>query len=204
MADEASDYVAGRYDRARTSIVAFVPWSVFAASEGYRASAAALGDAAFAGKIAARLHRQRKDRLHATVCNLLHLTHSPDEIEAAIAEIEKQPAFDVRIWGPWLGHDRNNGRLYLPFTPERRGGRDALGDIQAAAGVVPTRFYGLGIEQFTDHLSAQEAEELDGVLQRFKDVAIADVRVRELALIQTHDDLILSSTVTRRIRLRCA
>jgi len=200
--DDSTDYLAGRYDRARTSIVLFVPWSAFEASEGYRAFNAALKGASFSGKIAWRLHLQRKDRLHATVCNLLHLTHSPDQITASIASIEKQPAFDVRLLGPWLGHDRNNGRIYLPLTPERRGQGDALGDIQEVAGVNRTRFYGLGVQQFTDHLHPEEAEELEGILARFRDSSIAEIRVRELALIRTHDDLILNSRVIRRIQLR--
>lgn len=200
--DAASDYEHGRYRAARISVVCFVPWHVLERSPAFAQFEAAMRTAPFAAKIAWDNYAIRRDRLHATVCGQLHRTHDLAQIEQLADAMSAAPAFDLHIGGPWMGRSRNLGRCYLPLLPQADALGNPLSRIQGLSGGEITGFYGLGLHQFADHLDPEEADALRAIMRRFGPRVLAQTRVDSLALIATHDDLILDSRILRHIPLR--
>lgn len=198
-----TDYVHGRYAQERISVVALMPDSLFH-TPAMTSWLTAMRRAPFAHKVAWAMHERRLHRLHATVSGRLNLRLSPDQIEEAVDALAVLHAFAVRALGPWLGRHRNNGRLYLPLAPihSTRQTVNPLYEAQRMLGQSPTDLFVLGLLQFTDHLTPAEASHLVAILTEYAGVGVFDAYIDELAVIATHDDLILDSVVRRRIRLQ--
>jgi hypothetical protein len=191
----------GRYATARVSLVVFTPLDDLLASPPYRELVARHQRSRLAPWIAWDLLDRRRDRIHATVCARLTTRLDPAELGRRLACLRQLAPFALRVTGPWVSGVFNLGRIYLPIYPEVRDGVDVLRSIQRAMGWTETGFYAIGLFNLLDHLGERETAELGEIVAAYRDTAVLELAVRELAVVATHDDLLLDSTVVERIPL---
>ena len=199
--DEGSDYVDGRYRRARVSLVLFLPPEALAASPAFQALTTDLEASRLAPKVAWAMAHRRAALLHATVVAGLEARLDPPAIETLVDRLDGWPPFEVQVRGPWVGARANVGRIYLPLYPEMRDGEDCLAAVQRALDGPLTRFYAAGLHNLTDHLTATEAAELAAIVRRYRDEVLVTLPVERLDLVAVRDDLILDSEVLRTVTL---
>lgn len=195
---DGSDYERGHYERTRRSLVVPVDPADLEASPTFRAVDAALRASSFTAKMAWRVMRQRKDKLHATLGSGIAAERVPAIVAGVRAVMGEIGDFALRLGAPMVG-DRNFGRIYLPVYPEQRGGEDVLARLQEVAGLQRTGLYLVGYYSLADHLTAAETAELDAILTAHEGATLATIQVHRLWLMQTHDDLALSARVLHEI-----
>jgi hypothetical protein len=194
----AKDYLNGVHGRVH-SLVAPVPDAALAASPAFRILTEQLRSASFAPKIAWDVAARRAGKLHATLCGSLGAGETPPALDtAALASVGP---FRLRLAALFSG-DVNRGRLYLEAHPEERGGVNMVHRIQAALGRPATDLYVVGLHNLTDDLTTAEAAELTALIKGWRGRAIAEIRIAELWLLSSLDDLVLDSRIEQRIRLR--
>jgi hypothetical protein len=194
------DYDHGVHGRTH-SLVLPVPDAVLAGSAGWRSLEDALRRASFSGKVAWEMARRRAGKLHATVCgSLAGGDHAPAIPDAALAALRAVGPFHVRLEGLFSGNV-NRGRLYLEAHPEQRNGCNVLHLVQDALGRPLSDLYVVGVHNLMDDLTPDEGAELAAIIRRLRNAPVAEVRVEELWLLSSRDDLVLDSRVERRLQL---
>lgn len=191
-----TDYEMGRHGSVY-SLVLPIDAEALEASPAWRAFDTELRDAPFAGKIAWDLLPNRRERLHATICGSLARDVPPVIAHDALADIAP---FEIELRGVFSGNV-NLGRLYLPVYPERVKGQNAIHNVQCAIGRPVTSMYLVGMHNLTDHLTVTETAALAALLARWQDRLLARLRISELWLLGSRDDLVLDATVDARLRL---
>ena len=89
----------------------------------------------------------------------------------------------------------NRGRLYLPVYPEKRAGRNALQEVQAAFGRTPGDLWLVGLYNLTDDLDAAETAALAEIVARWWSKSLLRLTVSELQVMGASDDLVLDAHV---------
>ncbi|WP_199085391.1 hypothetical protein [Bosea sp. ASV33] len=176
------------------SLVLPVEDGTLRASPAFVALEAELKAAPFAGKIAWDILPKRQDRLHATVCGSLSLAEPPTITAETREALRKIEPFTVELRGLFSGNV-NRGRLYLPVYPEKRAGRNALQDVQAAFGRAPGDLWLVGLYNFIDDLDADETAALAGIVSRWWGTSLLNLTVSELQVMGASDDLVLDAHV---------
>lgn len=199
--DEETDYVSGRYDHPRISLVAFLPRDLLLSNDNYVGYLESLQKCSFSSKINWDIHNVRSLRLHATICGRIQEKYNIQDLDSFFAEIEKMEPFKIRVYGPWMNASRNVGRLYLPLASELIRGIGAFERMQMLMQVPSTKFYAVGVHQFTDSLSVEETLELETLLDSYRGQKLVDFIMDEVSIIKTHDDLILESEILKNIHL---
>ena len=190
----------GRYEAGRISAVVRLASEVLEESAAYRDLVARLRASPVGAKVDWAMAERRRDVLHATLRSGLErdgLFEARCRLEAAAGS----GPVAVTIGGLWAGTAFNRGRLYLPLYPERRGGDAALGLLQRRLGGRETRFYSIGLFNLVDDLDEAETAALGRVIEASAGTRIAETAFEELALLETHDDLVLDGRVTDTVRL---
>jgi hypothetical protein len=154
-----------------------------------------------APKIAWDIVVRRQDKLHATIVGSLGEGEicpvlSPDALKA----LALLGPLRVRLRGLFSGNV-NKGRLYLKAYPEKREGQNAFQLIQRSLGRPTTDLYVIGLYNFTDHLSPEEAAELAQIVERWWQNDLVDITVHDLWLMSSRDDLVLDSRIEKHISL---
>lgn len=198
---DGTDYDMGRYDRARISLVAPVPYRHLGVSATFNRVLADLRASPLGGKIHWDSFERRKDRLHLTICGRLETKLSAPEIDAAIPVIARHAAFRVRLGGPWIG-SMNTGRIYLPVYPERKGPEDSLRLVQRSLNWPESRLYVVGLWNLTDHLDMAETSALQHFIARYSGEILSEILIDELHLTTTHDDMALSGQTRNVMKLQ--
>ncbi|WP_377848783.1 hypothetical protein [Bosea sp. UC22_33] len=150
--------------------------------------------APFAGKIAWDILPKRQDRLHATVCGSLSLEEPPAITTETREALRKIEPFTIELRGLFSGNV-NRGRLYLPVYPEKRAGRNALQDVQAAFGRAPGDLWLVGLYNLTEDLDAAETAALADIVARWWGKSLLSLTVTELQVMGASDDLVLDAHV---------
>lgn len=194
------DTVMGRHEASRVSAVVRVAAETLDASPAYREVEAALRAASFTAKIDWTMAARRRDVLHATLYACFETAMPHSEFGTCLRRAAGFGAVAVRIGGPWIGASFNRGRIYLPLYPERRDGEDAFALLQRRLGGRETRFYTIGLFNLVDDLDAVETAELGRLIATWQATPLAEIRVEELALIETRDDLLLDGRIVDRVR----
>lgn len=190
----------GRYEASRISAVVRLPSEVLEASPAYRDLVARLRASSVGAKVDWTMAERRRDVLHATLCSGLER----DGLSEAKCRLEAVAGFGpvaVAIGGLWAGTAFNRGRLCLPLYPERRGDDDAFQQLQRRLGGRETRFYSIGLFNLVDDLDEVETAALGRVVEAGAGTRIAEAAFEELALLETHDDLVLDGRVIDIVRL---
>ena len=190
---EGKFYEMGRHPQV-FSLVLPVDDRALRASPAFLALEDALRAAPFAGKIAWDILPRRRERLHATLCGSLGLGEPPAiaaETRDALRRIEP---FTVELRGLFSGNV-NRGRLYLPFYPEKRAGRNALQEVQAAFGRAPGDLWLVGLYNLTGDLDADETAALAEIISRWWNKPLLRFTVSELQVMGASDDLVLDAHV---------
>ncbi len=196
-----TDTVIGRHERLRFAIVAWIRPDVLGESAVYRDLVTALRDSPVAAKIDWRMAERRRDLLHATLWSRLELTMDLDEARRRLALAHGTGPIDVAIGSFWMGSAFNRGRIYLPLYPERREEGDALALLQRRLGGRETGVYAVGLFNLTDDLDEAETTALAQVIGDAEGRIVAETTIREIALIETHDDLVLSGHTVDAVAL---
>ena len=158
----------------------------------------ALRNASFSGKIAWDLLAKRKNLLHATISSGLEHDCTEYVTKALQSFINAPPYKKYRLGGIFNG-PVNTGRLYLKVYPEAVGAGHIFGEIQSLLGLKQTQFFLVGYFNLTDHLDQHETQELSIILDRFRNETFWEDDLKELWLISTQDDLVLSGKITKKI-----
>lgn len=190
---EGKFYEMGRHP-AVYSLVLPVADEALHASSAFLALETELKVAPFAGKIAWDLLPKRQDRLHATVCGSLSLAEPPAIIAETREALRRIEPFTVELRGLFSGNV-NRGRLYLPAYPEKRAGRNALQEVQAAFGRAPGDLWLVGLYNLTDDLDAAETAALAEIVSCWWGKSLLRLTVSELQVIGASDDLVLDAYV---------
>jgi len=109
-------------------------------------------------------------------------------------------SWDVFSRGLFSGNI-NIGRLYLKVYPEQRNGKNMCHVIQSILGSRMTDLYVVGLFNFIEELNCSEAQDLREILDRWWDVDIVDLRLENLWLMKSKDDLVLNGSIDQHIRL---
>lgn len=195
-----SDAVMGRYEASRMSAVVRLASEVLEESAAYRDLVARLRASPVGAKVDWAMAERRRDVLHATLRSDLER----DRLSEAKRRLTSASGFGpvaVAIGGLWVGTAFNRGRLYLPLYPERRGDDDAFGLLQRRLGGRETRFYSIGLFNLVDDLDEVETAALGTVVEAGAGTRIAETTFEELALLETHDDLVLDGRAIETVRL---
>ncbi|PWK70793.1 hypothetical protein [Aminobacter sp. AP02] len=195
---EGTDYLDGRYEIARHSLVLPIDAGELARSEVFGAFERELRAFSFSDKIEWTLSQQRASKLHATIVNGLAEPEFGRCADAAATVLRSTRGFSVRIGGPFLG-EFNTGRIYFPVYPEQRGGNDIFALIQDACGAMQTRLYLIGYYHFASSLTPAETDELAGLVEQWRHRVLAHLAVKSLAIQSTNDDLALSARIVSTI-----
>lgn len=194
------DYVDGRYERPRHSLIAPVSAADLMASPVFREMEAEMRAASFAAKIHWGLCETRAATLHATIVNGL-VERDIDTCAKAVADgLRFIDAITFRLGGPFIGM-KNFGRIYFPVYPQIIRGEDAFALIQDACGAPRTRFYVVGYYHLTDALDAPETHDLALLLERWRGRIMAELTLSTLTIQATNDDLALTGRPVARIEL---
>ena len=195
-----SDAVMGRYEASRISAVVQLPSAVLEASPAYRDLVTRLRTSPVGAKVDWAMAERRRDVLHATLRSGLE-RDGLSEAKCRLLSAAGFGSVGVAIGGLWAGTAFNRGRLYLPLYPERRGDDDAFGLLQRRLGGRETRFYSIGLSNLADDLDEAETTALGRVIEAGAGTRIAETTFEELALLETHDDLVLDGRVIDTVRL---
>lgn len=197
---EGTAYEMGRHARV-FSLGLPIPGEALFRSSAYRQLEKGLSDLPFAHKIAWRLLEQRREKLHATICNSLAIGDEPPTFDEGFRrELAGIGPVQVELRGLFSGNV-NVGRLYLRVYPERRGGVNVLRYIQRMLGRNETDLYLVGIYNFIDDLNIVEASALGQAIVQWWDRPILRFEADHLWLLAAEDDLVLNGHVVEAIPL---
>lgn len=192
------DYCMGKYSIHRYSIVLPVSNERLRQTTTFVEIEKALRNASFASKIAWDLLNKRKSLIHATISSGLKHDCVEHATTALQTFLDTQPVKRYRLGGIFMG-SVNTGRLYLKVYPEVVGAGHIFGEIQSLLGLKQTQFFLVGYFNLTDHLNQSETQELSAILHRFSNETLWENELRELWIISTQDDLVLSGKITNKI-----
>jgi hypothetical protein len=192
-AREGTTYDMGRHARVFSLALPVAP-EALESSEPYRELEQELRTAPFAHKIAWELLKQRRAKLHATVCGSLSVGEPPLIDEAQRRALAGLGPVEVELRGLFSGNV-NVGRLYFRVYPERRNGMNLLRQIQRTLGRKETDLYVVGVYNFSDDLDAAEASALAGMIERWWERPILRFAADHLWLLGAMDDLVLDAAV---------
>ncbi|MGK3131588.1 hypothetical protein ACCW76_20615 [Pantoea sp. C8B4] len=192
------DYCMGTYNTHRHSIVLPVSDERLRQTSTFIEIEKALRTASFASKIAWDLLEKRKNLLHATISSGLNHDCIEFSIESLQTILDTQPVKKYRLGGIFMG-PVNTGRLYLKVYPEATCSGHIFGEIQSQLGLRQTEFFLVGYFNLTDHLNQPETVELSEILSRFCNETFWEDELRELWIISTQDDLVLSGKISKKI-----
>lgn len=187
-----TETVLGRHAGRRLAVVAWIAPRTLEESVAYRDLVGTLRDSPVAAKIDWRMAEFRRDLLHATLWSRLELTMDVDEARQRLSLARGSGSIEIVIGGFWMGSAFNRGRIYLPLYPERRQEGDALALLQRRLGGRETGVYAVGLFNLVDDLDEAETAALAQVIGAAEGRIVAETTIREIALIETHDDLALS------------
>ena len=191
-------YRSGRYVQTRFSLVLPVSVADLEANPAFRKVDEAMRSSGFADKIAWDVMEQRRSLMHATISGGLFEADLPD-IAASLEEyIAKHGSPAYRVGGPIIGQ-KNTGRIYFPVFPEDRNGENSFHALQGAIGKPRTDIFLVGYYSLFDHLNVQQTAELAKLLEQFAASTLLESIGREVWLLATNDDLVLSGTVRSRV-----
>lgn len=190
----------GRYEASRISAVVRLPSAVLEGSAVYRDLVTRLRTSPVGAKVDWVMAERRRDVLHATLISGLE-RDGLSEAKRRLASVAGSGPVAVAIGGLWVGTAFNRGRLYLPLYPERRGDDDAFQLLQRRLGGRETRFYSIGLFNLLDDLDEAETAALGKVVAAGEGTMITETTFEELALLETHDDLVLDGRTIDTARL---
>ena len=196
-----TDYLDGRYEAERYSLVVPVSFRDLAASASFQGVDAALRNSRFAGKIAFDLCERRAAKLHVTLGSGLVQSELDQRARAVARQVPGLGALRFRLLGPFLG-SKNTGRIYFPAYPENMDGQDVFGLIQDALGVRRTRFYVLGYYNLVEELDPEETSALWRIVEDWSQVEMLRVESDACFIQATNDDLVLSGRAVIAIDAR--
>ena len=191
------DYCMGTYNTHRRSIVLPISDERLRQTTTFIEIEKALRNASFTNKIAWDLLEKRKNLLHATISSGLNDNCIELAIESLQTFLDTQPVKKYRLGGVFMG-PVNTGRLYLKVYPEATVSGHIFGEIQSLLGLKQTEFFLVGYFNLTDHLNQPETMELSEILNRFCNETLWEEELRELWLISTQDDLVLSGKILKK------
>ena len=154
----------------------------------------------FADKLSWNTFSQRKDKLHATICGTISTKNPPYFDQEKYQSLRNTGPISVKVSGLFSGN-KNIGRLYLKVYPERRAGENICHVIQRIFESPLTDLYVVGLFNFIDELNVEEANELEMLLSRWRDVEFMQLRLDELWLLKSRDDLVLNGSIDNTIPL---
>lgn len=192
-------YQMGRHERT-FSLVLPIPPDALEKSVAYRYLEGELRQSPFANKIAWDLLAKRREKIHATICGSLSKSVPYAFLDRDRLALKRLGRMRIQLRGLFSGNV-NVGRLYLRVYPECRGGGNQLRLIQRILGRPETDLYLVGLYNLTDHLSAVEADALQGIIERWWDRSILTLDVNFLWHLGSSDDLVLDSAVEEVIPL---
>lgn len=193
---EGEDYEMGRHGEV-FSLVAPLDMDRIEASPNWRAMERELREGPLAGKITWDIASRRRGRMHATICGGIDPAALPDGWRGRLAAIGP---VEARIGGPFSGNV-NVGRLYLKLYPQLLNGANAFHAAQEALGRRLTRLFVAGTHNLTDHLDIEETRWLAAWLRRWEDAEVTRLKLAELWLLGSRDDLVLDSRIVERVPL---
>lgn len=129
----------------------------------------------------------RVDRVHAT---LAPSTEARPDVDPAGDDVT------VIVRGPWVGH-MNCGRFYLPVQAADQQSAVYLAGVRTRLSA-PHRVLLAGYLQLTAEVTGAHYRELRDLVAAYKHMEIP-MPVRQLWLLDTMDDLVLRSEVTKRL-----
>ena len=154
----------------------------------------------FAHKLSWETFAQRKDKLHATICGAMSIGQAPDIDSRIYHELSTIGPVAISIRGIFSGN-LNIGRLYLKVYPELRHGRNMCHEIQRIVGSPLTDIYVVGLLNFVEELDASEAQVLKKLLAMWWDIEFIQLRLENLWLLKSRDDLLLDGAIDQVIPL---
>lgn len=192
---EGSDYEYGKYENPRVGLVIPVSHADLAASPIYQAMESEFRSLRAWRKVDSPTMTRRLDRLHVTVASGLDYNKSL-ALRGDLVEFLRRHygGISIRLAGPFIGR-KNSGRIYLPALSEVVGGEDSLAELQSRVGVVPTRFYALGLYQLREELNTAEASQFINFVNEWQGTIVFEGPIKCIQLWSTNDDLALSRRV---------
>ena len=155
----------------------------------------------FADKLAWDTYAQRENKLHATVCGSISTGDSPGIENCVYEKLREMGPFSVSVRGLFSGNI-NVGRFYLKMYPELRDGKNVCHIIQDLFRSPNTDLYVVGIFNLIEELDADEVSDLKKILDRWWDIEIVRLRVENLWLLKSNDDLVLDGSIEETIPLQ--
>lgn len=191
----------GSYRAPRVSLIAFVDLGALLASAPLRELLRRLALGPAGAKIAWAMIARRRACCHFTIAGGLHERGAPDEVIAELrARLAGAPRFSVALGGLSVPA-ANTGRGYLCVHPAREPGGDALSRLRATLGAAPSPRAYVGLLQLADHLTAEEADAWFAAAAAYREARYVELAVTELAVVATHDDLLLQHRTLAAIPL---
>ncbi|TQK68579.1 MULTISPECIES: hypothetical protein [unclassified Nocardioides] len=134
----------------------------------------------------------RADRMHAT------LAPGVSDVGGVLPDAARRP-LDMVVRGPWVGR-YNRGRIYLPVEPADAATTAALAALATHVGA-PFRPLLAGFVQLRQDVTAAAYDGLRSLVAHHRERLVVPLRVDEVHLTETMDDLVLRSRVVERIAL---
>lgn len=182
------------------SIAIPIPVSNLLSSEKFIELYGELKATKFSHKLSWNTFAQRKNKLHATICGTLSIGQAPDFKKHIYHELSAIGPVAISIRGLFSG-SLNVGRLYLKVYPELRNGNNMCHEIQNVFGSPMTDLYVVGLFNFVEELNASEAQVLKKILDLWRDIEFTQLRLENLWLLKSRDDLVLDGAIDQVIPL---
>lgn len=198
--NEVSDYKDGYYDQARNSLVVLIPLKKLLKSESFRMFHNDVVNAPFGSKINWRIFDRRLDLTHITICRGLSewsLTDIKAQTKSLLKALDR--TYKVQVRGAFIGK-LNTGRIYLKSYPEiLERETNIFQKIQYEFDKTPSAVYPLGLYNVFEELDSIESHSLRMLIKKYWNSNFAEINLtsNSLAIIKTHNDLILDSTILR-------
>lgn len=174
----------------RTSLAFRIKWQTLYANPSFREMLEDIERSQASNKISL----QPQDSIHFTVPINKNDGWEDKLISEGIAASTFKISIKGLFWNTYI-----QGRTFLKVYPESQAERNPLQDIIESLGGKHFGVYPIGIFQLTNDLTEDEAIELQGIIDAYRDIVFSTVEVNNLAIVEHENDLLIGSKTKSRI-----
>ncbi len=151
-------------------------------------------------KIAWDTEERRRNVLHVTLSGQIPFPFNDGIPQDTLDSLSKKNSFQFRLQGLFTG-SFNTGRIYICLYPEMKNGQPASHEVCDVFGVTQNTLLLCGYLNLTEELTPGEALSLSQLCQRHAETIFDTQICKNIAIMKSHNDLVLNSQILHRIPL---
>lgn len=195
---------SGRYKNgqrvASHSLVITVDGTSLAESDAMQSLMKEVKSTSLGSKIAWDTEEKRRNVLHVTLSGQIPFPFDDEIPQDTLDRLSKKSSFQFRLQGLFTG-SFNTGRIYICLYPEMKNGQPVSHEVCDALGVTPNTLLLCGYLNLTEELTPEEARSLSQLCQRHAETIFDIQTCKNIAILESHNDLVLNSQILHSISL---